>query len=65
MVSHLCGMDSCLEEKDQLKENDCQLIVDKILEEADLDGSGSLSFPEFQLLMTKMPDFLETFRIRF
>lgn len=65
MIHCLCGLESPLDEQDQIGHKDCKFVIDKILAEGDLDDDGYLSFAEFQLIMTKMPDFLDTFRIRF
>lgn len=41
-----------------------QQIADKVIEEADVDGDGKLSFLEFDHVVTRAPDFLNTFHIR-
>eukprot|EP00040_Diaphanoeca_grandis_P006277 m.36775 g.36775 ORF g.36775 m.36775 type:complete len:219 (-) comp17449_c0_seq1:49-705(-) len=39
-------------------------IVDKIINESDLDGDEKLSFVEFDNIIARSPDFVNTFRIR-
>lgn len=39
-------------------------IAEKVIEEADVDGDGKLSFMEFDHVITRAPDFLSTFHIR-
>ncbi|XP_046751600.1 calcium and integrin-binding family member 3 [Diprion similis] len=39
-------------------------ICRKVLEESDIDGDGSLSYLEFEHVITRAPDFLATFHIR-
>jgi len=41
-----------------------ELVADKILEEADLDGDHRLSYVEFEHIISRAPDFVNTFRIR-
>lgn len=41
-----------------------QQIIDKVIEEADVDGDGKLSFMEFEHVITRAPEFLSTFHIR-
>ncbi|GAB6029954.1 hypothetical protein CHUAL_005649 [Chamberlinius hualienensis] len=48
----------------QMDENGIKLIIDKIFQEADLDGDGKLSYPEFEHAMTKSIDFELTYCIR-
>lgn len=36
----------------------------QVLEEADVDDDGKLSFGEFEHVITRAPDFLSTFHIR-
>lgn len=40
-----------------LNENDIQMLIQYILEEADLDDDGSLSFAEFEHIIDKSSDF--------
>ena len=39
-------------------------IIKKIMVEADLDDDNQLSFAEFEHVISKAPDFLNSFRIR-
>ncbi|KAH3696336.1 calcium and integrin-binding protein 1-like [Dreissena polymorpha] len=48
----------------QLPEEDMQQLIDNIFEEADLDDDDSLSFAEFEHVISKAPDFVNSFRIR-
>ncbi|KAF5294181.1 hypothetical protein FQR65_LT10892 [Abscondita terminalis] len=48
----------------QLSENEMQHLIQKILEEADLDDDGALSFAEFEHIIDKSSDFASAFRIR-
>lgn len=41
----------------QLSENELQHLIQKILEEADLDDDGALSFAEFEHIIDKSSDF--------
>ncbi|KAK9889871.1 hypothetical protein WA026_008673 [Henosepilachna vigintioctopunctata] len=41
-----------------------QQIAEKVMEEADVDGDGKLSFMEFEHVVTRAPEFLSTFHIR-
>ncbi|EGD75608.1 calcium and integrin-binding protein 2 [Salpingoeca rosetta] len=54
----------CLCGKDGLSEYERELVADKILEEADLDGDHRLSYVEFEHVISRAPDFVNTFRIR-
>eukprot|EP00055_Hartaetosiga_balthica_P013073 m.65697 g.65697 ORF g.65697 m.65697 type:complete len:192 (+) comp8160_c1_seq1:129-704(+) len=56
-VSRLCG-------EHGLEEAERDLVADKILEEADLDGDHRLSYVEFEHVISRAPDFVNTFRIR-
>uniref|UniRef100_A0A3B3DES0 Calcium and integrin binding 1 (calmyrin) n=1 Tax=Oryzias melastigma TaxID=30732 RepID=A0A3B3DES0_ORYME len=38
-------------------------LVQNILEEADIDGDGSLNFFEFKLVISRSPDFVSSFKI--
>lgn len=49
-VTHLTNHELTLEE--------VQLVADKILEEADVDDDGKLSFMEFEHVVTRSPDFM-------
>lgn len=48
----------------KLNEDEMQQLIDNILEEADLDDDDSLSFAEFEHVISKAPDFVNSFRIR-
>ncbi|KAF4526125.1 hypothetical protein B566_EDAN007619 [Ephemera danica] len=48
----------------RLSERDTQLLLQNLLDEADLDDDGALSFAEFEHIISKSPDFTSTFRIR-
>lgn len=50
--------------RNELTPEEHQQIVEKVLEEADVDGDGKLSFLEFDHVVTRAPDFLNTFHIR-
>ncbi|XP_054739519.1 uncharacterized protein LOC129245411 isoform X2 [Anastrepha obliqua] len=50
--------------KNELSPEEHQQIADKVMEEADVDGDGKLSFLEFEHVILRAPDFLSTFRIR-
>ena len=39
-------------------------VVTQILSEADLDGDEKLSYVEFEHIVSRAPDFSNTFRIR-
>ena len=54
----------CLCGEDELKPQEMQLVADKIIEEADLDGDHRLSYVEFEHVISRAPDFINTFRIR-
>jgi len=48
----------------RLTENEMQHLIQNVLEEADLDDDGALSFAEFEHIIDKSSDFLSTFCIR-
>jgi len=48
----------------RLSEVDVQLLIQNILDEADLDDDGALSFAEFEHIVDKSPDFANVFRIQ-
>lgn len=50
--------------RNELAPEEHQQIADKVIEEADVDGDGKLSFLEFDHVVTRAPDFLNTFHIR-
>ncbi|PVD19398.1 hypothetical protein C0Q70_19886 [Pomacea canaliculata] len=45
--------------KDGLDEEEVQFVIDKVLEEADLDDDGMLSYIEFEHVISRAPDFLK------
>lgn len=47
----------------QLSEDHLDRLVTNIMEEADLDEDGILSFAEFEHVISKAPDFVNTFHI--
>lgn len=50
--------------RNELSPEEHQQIADKVMEEADVDGDGKLSFLEFEHVILRAPDFLSTFHIR-
>ncbi|XP_060536963.1 calcium and integrin-binding family member 2 [Cylas formicarius] len=52
----LTGQELTVEERQQ--------IVEKVIEESDVDGDGKLSYMELEHCITRAPDFLSTFHIR-
>ncbi|ESP05466.1 hypothetical protein LOTGIDRAFT_228042 [Lottia gigantea] len=48
----------------KLSEEDMQQLIDNIFMEADLDDDELLSFAEFEHVISKAPDFINSFRIR-
>lgn len=48
----------------QLSEENMQKLIDNIFQEADLDDDKMLSYAEFEHVISKAPDFVNTFRIR-
>lgn len=54
----------CALTRNELTPEEHQQIADKVIEEADVDGDGKLSFLEFEHVVTRAPDFLSTFHIR-
>ncbi|XP_026738208.1 calcium and integrin-binding protein 1-like [Trichoplusia ni] len=48
----------------KLSDFDIQQVVQNVLEEADLDDDGALSFAEFEHIIDKSSDFCHAFRIR-
>ncbi|XP_063699000.1 calcium and integrin-binding protein 1-like [Culicoides brevitarsis] len=47
-----------------LGSDEIKLLIQNILEEADLDDDGALSFAEFEHIIEKSSDFTNSFRIR-
>ncbi|XP_062551780.1 calcium and integrin-binding family member 2 [Armigeres subalbatus] len=50
--------------RNELTVEEHQQIVEKVIEEADVDGDGKLSYLEFEHVITRAPDFMSTFHIR-
>lgn len=50
--------------ENRLQPEDIRLLIDNILQEADLDRSGDLSLLEFQHCMMKSPDFAGSFCVQ-
>ncbi|OXA43769.1 calcium and integrin-binding family member 3 [Folsomia candida] len=50
--------------RDELAPDEVALVSVKVLEEADVDDDGKLSFGEFEHVITRSPDFLANFHIR-
>ncbi|XP_026474848.1 calcium and integrin-binding family member 2 [Ctenocephalides felis] len=48
----------------ELSQDELAQIAGKVVEEADVDGDGKLSYMEFEHVITRAPDFLNTFHIR-
>ncbi|XP_045488717.1 calcium and integrin-binding family member 3 isoform X2 [Pieris rapae] len=48
----------------QLHEEEREEIVTSVLDEADVDGDGKLSFMDFEHVVARAPDFVSTFHIR-
>ncbi|EEC01609.1 DNA-dependent protein kinase catalytic subunit-interacting protein, putative [Ixodes scapularis] len=44
--------------RNQLTPEEVQIVVEKVLEEADMDDDGKLSFTEFEHVITRAPDFI-------
>lgn len=44
--------------RSELNEDEVGLVVEKVLDEGDLDDDGKLSFLEFEAVISKAPDFL-------
>lgn len=50
--------------RSQLSTEEIAQVCEKVIEEADVDGDGKLSFMEFEHVILRAPDFLGTFHIR-
>ncbi|VDP09740.1 unnamed protein product [Soboliphyme baturini] len=50
--------------REELGEDEVEFIIDRIMDEADLDMSHCLTFPEFEHVVSRSPDFARTFHIR-
>ncbi|XP_031549820.1 calcium and integrin-binding family member 2-like [Actinia tenebrosa] len=57
VIQRLCG-------QQRLSNENMQALIEKIFEEADLDEDNQLSFAEFEHVISKAPDFVNSFRIR-
>ncbi|KAH9370746.1 hypothetical protein HPB48_016174 [Haemaphysalis longicornis] len=44
--------------RSELTPEEVQIVVEKVLEEADMDDDGKLSFTEFEHAITRAPDFI-------
>jgi calcium and integrin-binding protein 1 len=58
VIERLIGKDN------HLTEQEMEYLVQNILEEADLDDDGALSFPEFEHIINRSSDFMNAFRMR-
>ncbi|XP_068699001.1 calcium and integrin-binding family member 2-like [Montipora capricornis] len=47
----------------ELTDDEIEFVTDKLLEEADLDESGLLSFAEFENVIARSPEFMNNFHI--
>ncbi|XP_056642371.1 calcium and integrin-binding protein 1-like [Diorhabda sublineata] len=63
-VSDLKKVINKLTGEHKLNDNEINMLIENILEEADFDDDGSLSFAEFEHITDKSSDFLNAFRIR-
>ncbi|KAI6182455.1 Calcium and integrin-binding family member 2 [Aphelenchoides bicaudatus] len=59
----LSKMIRCLT-RDELNDEEVEFIIERIIEEADLDGDEQISYPEFEHVVSRSPDFIRTFHIR-
>ncbi|XP_055295485.1 calcium and integrin-binding protein 1-like [Sitodiplosis mosellana] len=50
--------------QNNLSDNDMKQLIQNILAEADLDDDHALSFPEFEHIIDKSSDFINSFRMR-
>lgn len=50
--------------RNELSSEEVEFICSKVLEEADLDDDGKLSYSEFEHVISRASDFLATFHIR-
>lgn len=50
--------------RNELTEEEVSFVVEKVIEEADLDDDNMLSYIEFEHVISRSPDFLNTFHIR-
>jgi len=59
----LSKMIRCLT-RDELTDEEVEFIIERIIEEADLDGDEQISYAEFEHVVSRSPDFIRTFHIR-
>ncbi|XKL67109.1 hypothetical protein PGB90_010529 [Kerria lacca] len=57
-------IDRLIGNEQNLSEQDMQHLIQNILDEADLDDDGALSFAEFEHVINKSPDFTSVFRMK-
>lgn len=50
--------------KEELTQEEVDLVCGKTIEESDLDGDNKLSFADFENMISRAPEFLSTFHIR-
>ena len=50
--------------RNELLVEEMQQIAEKVIEEADVDGDGKLSYMEFEHVITRSSDFFSNFHIR-
>uniref|UniRef100_A0A3Q3GMC0 Calcium and integrin-binding family member 2 n=2 Tax=Kryptolebias marmoratus TaxID=37003 RepID=A0A3Q3GMC0_KRYMA len=50
--------------KEELTPEEVDLVCEKTIDEADLDGDNKLSYSDFENMISRAPDFLSTFHIR-
>ena len=53
-----------MEAANKLSDEEISTLLKNVLEEADLDSDGRLSYAEFEHVISKAPDFVTSFRIR-
>jgi len=51
-------------EQNHLADSDMKQLIQNVLREADLDDDGSISFPEFEHIVDKSSDFMNSMRMR-
>ncbi|PIO65387.1 EF hand [Teladorsagia circumcincta] len=50
--------------RDELTDEEAEFIIERIIEEADLDGDDRINYAEFEHVVSRSPDFIRTFHIR-
>ncbi|XP_018916293.1 calcium and integrin-binding family member 2 isoform X2 [Bemisia tabaci] len=50
--------------RNELNAEEIAQVAEKVIEEADVDGDGKLSYMEFEQVILRAPDFISTFHIR-